>query len=261
MELSGDRMQHFTEKQSVQEDAYSFPYHYLDLAVKEYRLIHRVLAASRIEIVRKMLRPFQGQLILDAGCGDGRFCYELKNENAKVIGVDISERALAFAKAFNPEVEFYNQDLRDLSLPYKFDSVVMMESLEHIIPDEIPAVLLNLSKVLRERGRLVVTVPSVAQPVEAKHYQHFSEESLKRTLDGYFKIIQCTGHIKEVHLNGYRIKLFWVLRRLSELFYSCLTNIRLGYRFYEYINKYFDAHVAIGKPDKCMTIIAVCEKI
>ena len=260
MALSGDRM-HFTDKQSVQEDAYSFPYHYLDLAVKEYRLIHRVLAMSRINIVKNLLRPFRGQLILDAGCGDGRFCYELKNENAKVVGIDISEKALAFARAFNPEVEFYNQDLKDLSLPYRFDSIVMMESLEHMIPDEIPAVLLNLSKVLRQRGRLVVTVPSIAQPVEAKHYQHFSEESLKRTLDGYFKIIQCMGHIKEVSSNGFHIKLFWKLRRLGELLYSQLINIKTGYRFYEAMNKYFNAHVAIGEPDKCMTIIAVCEKV
>jgi len=249
---------HLTEKQRLQDDSYSFPYHYLDLVVDEYRLIHRVLGASRINTVKNLLRPFRGQRILDAGCGDGRFCYELKSENVRLIGVDLSERALAFARAFNPEVEFYRQDLKNFPPPYQFDSIVMMETLEHVIPGEIPLVLEHLANVLHPDGQLIITVPSVTQAVDAKHYQHFSEESLSRTLKDYFKITHCIGHIRRY---GFRIKLFWRLRKRSELLYSFRKDFRGIYRLYEYLNRYFETHVAVGKPEECMTIIAVCEKV
>lgn len=60
----------------------------------------------RLEMVKQLLRPFSGQYVLDAGCGDGRLCYELRKENVQVMGVDMSERAISFAKAFNPDINF-----------------------------------------------------------------------------------------------------------------------------------------------------------
>jgi SAM-dependent methyltransferase len=254
-------MQQFAEKQKIQEESYSFPYHYLDIAVKEYRLIHRVLAMSRIRIVKDLLKPFQGQWILDAGCGDGRLCYELKTERVKLVGVDLSDRALAFARVFNPEVEFFRQDLKHLSLPHKFHAIIMIESLEHIAPEEIPEVLRNLSDVLRNDGKLIITVPSMAQSLEPKHYQHFSRESLGNILAGHFRIKQFKGHIRIFHLSGYRVKWFWFLRRMGEIFYSSLMNVGIGPLFFEIMNRYFEDHVAFGKPEECMTIIAECEKI
>ena len=84
---------------------------------------------SRLRVVKDLLRPFVGQRVLDAGCGDGRFCFEIKDEDVDVTGIDYSERALAFAKAFSPEVEFSVQDLKDIKLEGQFDTIVLIETL------------------------------------------------------------------------------------------------------------------------------------
>src|SRR5438132_3885481 len=96
-----------------QEAQYSFPYHYSDLSEGAYKFAN-LSYLIRIATVKQMLSPYLGQLVLDAGCGDGRLCYELRNENIKVVGVDMSERAISFARAFNPEIEFFVQNLEDL---------------------------------------------------------------------------------------------------------------------------------------------------
>src|SRR5512133_2544198 len=93
-------------EQQAQEDQYVFPYHYLDLVDDYRRLITNVPDLCVRELLVSLLVPFQGQTILDAGCGDGRFCYEMRLKNARIVGCDYSEAALRFAKAFSPQVEF-----------------------------------------------------------------------------------------------------------------------------------------------------------
>jgi len=39
--------------------------------------------------------------------------------------VDYSERAISFARAFNPKTEFFVQDLTALNMSYSFDQIVV----------------------------------------------------------------------------------------------------------------------------------------
>lgn len=252
-------MKHVTQTQQHQEDAYSFPYHYLDLKAEEYRLILHVEYLSRLNTVKNLLKPLNGQMILDAGCGDGRFAYELGNENVKVVGVDFSMRALAFARVFNPTVEFHALNLKELSLPYRFDAIVLIETLEHFIPEDIPAVLKSLADLLGPGGKLIVTVPSVNIPLIEKHYQHFSEESLRRTLQSHFKVTQCFGHSKI--RGGVGTKLYWSLRRVATWLYPFRHHFNGVRRLLECFNEYYEAHFALGKPHECSGLIAVCERL
>lgn len=179
--------------QQVQEDEYVFPYHYMDIADEWHRKIAFLHYYARLNCAKELLGPYTGQRILDAGCGDGRFCYELRKENVHLMGIDYSERALAFARAFVPGVEFVCGDLRELQVDERFDGCAMIETLEHIPPPEIESVLLGLRRLLKPGARLVITVPSVTIPIIDKHYQHFSEESLRKTLEGVFDVEQVLG--------------------------------------------------------------------
>ena len=189
-------MTQLTENQSIQEDQYEFPYHYADLISDRHKYFKSIENLDLQRIVREKVRSFNKPLILDAGCGDGRLCYEMKNEPFKIIGVDYSERALAFARAFNPGIEFYQQDLTKSTLTDKFDVIVLMETLEHFIPDMIPAVIASLSALLKDDGKLLITVPSKNQKLASKHYQHFDRESLAETVKSHFKVEEIRGYYK-----------------------------------------------------------------
>ena len=91
-------MQGFTNKQIHQEDEYIFPYHYLDLGVEQYKFLWNIEYLNYIKAIKDLLKPFSGQFVLDAGCGDGRFCYELKDENIKIVGLDFSGQSIRLPK-------------------------------------------------------------------------------------------------------------------------------------------------------------------
>ena len=100
-----------------------------------------------------------GDRVLDLGCGAGRFVAALREAGAEPIGVELAEAALERARANVP-----GADLRlvedDGSLPLEHASVDLVwcsEVLEHI-PDTAH-LLLEVRRVLRPGGRLLVTVP------------------------------------------------------------------------------------------------------
>lgn len=244
-----------TKKQQKQEEQYVFPYHYLDLKVDIYRYIYSIEYLSLIREIKKLMMPFKGQFVLDVGCGDGRLCYELKKANLEVVGVDFSERAIDFAKAFNPSVKFYVKDIKDLQLNHKFDFIILMETLEHLIPKQIPTIMKNLSKNLKKEGRLIITVPSTNLPVEKKHYQHFSEKSLMNTLKPYFKINKVIGY----HKKGNEKFIFSNLQRIAVLLYPFKKRLSLT-KYFKFMADYYQKNIATGPAKSCLGLIAICQK-
>jgi 2-polyprenyl-3-methyl-5-hydroxy-6-metoxy-1,4-benzoquinol methylase len=246
-----------TERQQVQEEAYAFPYHYLDLSVDSYKYLLHIEYLSYLNIVKKLIEPFYGQFVLDAGCGDGRFCYQMRNENAKMVGTDYSPQAISFAKAFNPHAEFLTQDLKDLKLHYKFDYIVLIEILEHLIPEQIETILNNLLSMLKEKGKLIITVPSQNRPVTSKHYQHFSVQSLQETLQDYFVIEEVFGHS---NIKSISYDLFEFYKKIAILMLPFRNRIKLIKKFYSYLQKYYIKYLETCDFEQAIRLIGVFRK-
>jgi ubiquinone/menaquinone biosynthesis C-methylase UbiE len=111
----------------------------------------------RRALLLREARP--GERVLDLGCGTGRFVAALREAGADPVGVDLAETALERARRNVP-----GADLRlvapDGSLPLghgEVDLVWCSEVLEHV-PDTV-AFLTEVRRVLRNGGRLLVTVP------------------------------------------------------------------------------------------------------
>ena len=63
-------------------------------------------------ICLNILGRYNFNRILDVGCGKGAFSQFLKKQNNHVLGIDISETALAVATARYPDIEFRQVDVK-----------------------------------------------------------------------------------------------------------------------------------------------------
>ncbi|MFE9680175.1 class I SAM-dependent DNA methyltransferase [Streptomyces sp. NPDC006285] len=68
-----------------------------------------------------------GPAVLDLGCGTGRDAAHLHSAGRSVVGADLSEAMLAYARTRHPGPRYVRADLRDFSLGV-FDAVVCLDS-------------------------------------------------------------------------------------------------------------------------------------
>ena len=100
-----------------------------------------------------------GERVLDLGCGAGRFVAALHDAGADPVGIELAEAALERARRNAPGTDFKLVE-PDGSLPLEHASVDLVwcsEVLEHVADTEY--LLLEVRRVLRPGGRLLVTVP------------------------------------------------------------------------------------------------------
>lgn len=165
-----------------QESLYSFPYHYLPHFEEEgLPRISRKLAwgieyLTYMTAVRNTIEQLPGSTLLDVGCGDGFLLNEMHRPETRKSGVDLSERAIAYARAFATDAEFSVQDI--FTLEETFDIVVLTEVLEHIQDTLIREFVAKVKSLVAPGGYLLVTVPTTVVPLIPKHYRHYDEELL-----------------------------------------------------------------------------------
>lgn len=186
--------------QILQEEEYDFPYHYLTRMPDKRFAQHMVDRwginyISTIEFLLKEINICNPMSIVDIGCGDGRFTRELRNHftEASVLGIDYSSRAIKLANAMNDGIkrlEYKEVDIIEKTLSTEFDVAVLMEVYEHIHPDKCKKFLEGVASLLKKDGYLFLTVPHINKPVEYKHFQHFSINSLTDQLSDFFEIVE-----------------------------------------------------------------------
>jgi len=174
----------------LQAREYAFPYHYIPhheeggaIAVARtfgWALEYLTYLRWVCEVAER-LRP---RTLLDVGCGDGRLLSLLRDAVPERTGVDPVEVAVGFARAFNPDAAVVVGTAAEV--PGTFDLVTCVETLEHIPDADLPAFVASLAARVAEGGALVVTVPSTARPVHAKHHRHYTPALLVEQLSAHF---------------------------------------------------------------------------
>lgn len=100
------------------------------------------------EVLREILLKYRPRRLLDAGCGSGRL-FALYQECAipYVVGVDVSDTALAIARSAFPQVELHRVDLTELDFPEgTFDLCICNRVLQHVHPADISQVVHRLAR-------------------------------------------------------------------------------------------------------------------
>lgn len=182
-------------RQEIQSREYDFPYHYLacvlDNNFKSYRSWSWSLSyVTALKLVTEKIREIGSKSHIDVGCGDGALIAHIHHElsDLSLCGVDYDARAIAYARAFSPELDFRSGDITQMSWPKKYQTASLIEVLEHIPIEQLPNFVRSVADMLEARGKLIVTVPSTNKAVDSKHEQHFTQESIVRTLEPYFQV-------------------------------------------------------------------------
>jgi len=183
-----------TAKYCLQDAQYEFPYHYLpqlerDVTVRLGRYLPWGLDyVTYMTFIGDLLRERRPESLLDVGCGDGRLAHLVKADIPNVCGVDLSERAIAFARAFNPDVDFICADISTLTRRYA--CLTLIEVLEHISDEAMEGFVQTLSELVEDDGHVLISVPTVNLPLNKKHYRHYDRELLEATLAPHFVVDQ-----------------------------------------------------------------------
>lgn len=109
----------------------------------------------------KALKFNKDWLVLDMGCGTGRWAFAFARRFRFVVGVDNSQGLLKLAEkeakrqsVFN--LKFMNSSIIDFSYPEKFDLIFIGSVLLYINDDELPQLITNVKNLLRPKGKLVL---------------------------------------------------------------------------------------------------------
>jgi len=141
-----------------------------------------------VDLERLELR--RGDLLLDAGCGEGRHCYGALESGARVVGLDLDLPSLRPAvgglRTRASELHSLGEMLQGntFELPFRdetFDKLICSEVMEHV-HDYVGAAR-ELARVTKPGGRIAVTIPTAT-----------SENLYLRTGDDYFE--SPGGHIR-----------------------------------------------------------------
>ncbi|WP_218119843.1 3' terminal RNA ribose 2'-O-methyltransferase Hen1 [Actinopolyspora mzabensis] len=134
----------------------------------------RPLAAQRRAAVLEVLRTTGARSVVDLGCGDGELLRDLLDDTefGEILGVDVSTRALRAAERTlrlerRSERENRRIRLRQSALTYTdsglagYDAAVLMEVVEHVDPERLPALEHAVFGHARP-ARVVLTTPNSA---------------------------------------------------------------------------------------------------
>jgi SAM-dependent methyltransferase len=95
--------------------------------------------------------------ICDIGCGPGQIARYLHDLGAECVGVDLSKKMVATARRLNPDIRFIQGSM--LTLDFEdavFGGIAAFYSIIHIPHEKVVAALVELKRVLKPGGRLLL---------------------------------------------------------------------------------------------------------
>jgi SAM-dependent methyltransferase len=121
--------------------------------------------ADECDAVLRWLDARAGERVLDIGSGDGYYDWRISLAGARVTGIDLHEKRLAFArKHYGSELaEFLFMDAEKADFPPgSFDKAVSFCVMEHLGDDE--KVMRNVCRALKPGGLFVFSGDSLSNP-------------------------------------------------------------------------------------------------
>lgn len=119
--------------------------------------------------------------ILDIGSGAGSLSIYLASKGNKVLGIDISKKAVVVGIQSARELGLKNVKFKKMQFPEeiktntKFDMILFTEVIEHLKDDALA--IKKINRLLKTEGLLIISTPSITAPLHRLHLtQRFDKE-------------------------------------------------------------------------------------
>ena len=152
-----------------------------------------IMYGEHIGRYKSVISAVSGRVVLDIASGSGYGSYELAKTASKVIGVDVDQDAIDYAKAKykKPNLKFIKSN--GLRIPLddnSVDMVVSMETIEHIEDDR--AFIDELHRVLKPNGLVVISTPNDRAYPKGNHfhYREYEKDKLIALIKHKFKNVK-----------------------------------------------------------------------
>ena len=169
---------------------------------------------SRRAILDPALEPIlsdiQGKAILDLGCGEGRFSRTLKDKGAVVTGIDPVPQFIEYARSLDTESRYVNGTAE--ALPFadgSFDIVLSYLSVVDIA--DLKAAASEITRVLRDKGKLVVVTISNLASTTAGWVKDNNGDKAHRTVDRYMEQFALDLEWRDIKIRNYHRPLSYTL--------------------------------------------------
>ena len=128
----------------------------------------------------------RGSRFLDVCCGCGCESWRIHSLGYEAIGLDFSAQSLKIARERNPELIFYQENkLNDYSYIGLVDAVICIAGLVHIEEKDLSLAFSRMHRVLKEDGKLFLTVREGHGRIEKRSVQVIDGETYDRNFIGH----------------------------------------------------------------------------
>ena len=152
----------------------------------------------------------RGDLILDAGCGEGRHTFECFRHECAILGMDLSHQSLLKARYVLGQMERRREAqgrvllLRGDALRFPFtdgtfDKIICAEVIEHVEDDRKGVA--ELARILNVGGKIAITVPTRL----TEHVYDYLSKEYFRTPGGHIRKVIPRRLARCMEENGLRV--------------------------------------------------------
>ncbi len=121
-----------------------------------------------IGFIEKYLKNTE-QNVVDIGCGAGTVCFYIAQKGNKILGIDISSKAIelchksSITLGLDKNTKFKVVNFPEETVKGKFDLIIFSEVIEHLSNDKLA--LKRICKLLNVGGIVIITTPSLNAPL------------------------------------------------------------------------------------------------
>lgn len=140
----------------MEEDYLQLEQDFFDTQTRSLNPIRAWFHTSRQALVAKCVKEHykEGAVVVDLACGNCLW----NTENLPVIGIDVNESMLKYAKEKGRLKDYFVGNINHSSLkPDSVDIIVITETLEHI--KNYPDTIAEIKRILKRGGIVIATVP------------------------------------------------------------------------------------------------------
>jgi len=197
--------------------------------------LRRISVIKKVRKIRSLSKRDKGR-IMDIGCADGSFLFNIKKREWDTTGIEISTSA-GTRRSFK-DLDIIIGDIVEQHFPERsYNVVTLWHVFEHLAD---PDVYLNeIRRIMTPDGLLVITVPNMRSWQSQwfgkdwfhrdipRHLYHYSPDTLRNLLSKYgFRIEKIEHFSLEYNPFGFIQSLYNKFFGDDDHFYNCLKNIR-----------------------------------